>query len=119
VAIGVLTGTGPCSRRWCAGGAGRDRAVARPGRPNGPTADVLGGDLLRRDRRLSVLIGLSDGGSAAKLNSYLFGAITTTSAADLLGFAVLDGGGALRLGRAGARGSSRSATTEEYAAPAG
>jgi zinc transport system permease protein len=36
-----------------------------------------------------VLIGLSKGGSAAKLNSYLFGAITTTSPQDLTVFAGL------------------------------
>src|SRR4051794_1755713 len=36
-----------------------------------------------------VLIGLSKGGSAAKLNSYLFGAITTTSPQDLTVFASL------------------------------
>jgi zinc transport system permease protein len=36
-----------------------------------------------------VLIGLSEGGSAAKLNAYLFGAITTTSPQDLGVFAVL------------------------------
>jgi zinc transport system permease protein len=36
-----------------------------------------------------VLIGLSKDGSAANLNSYLFGAITTTSPQDLIAFAVL------------------------------
>jgi zinc transport system permease protein len=36
-----------------------------------------------------VLIGLSEGGSAAKLNAYLFGAITTTSPQDLGVFAAL------------------------------
>jgi zinc transport system permease protein len=36
-----------------------------------------------------VLIGLSKDGSAANLNAYLFGAITTTSPSDLVAFAVL------------------------------
>jgi zinc transport system permease protein len=36
-----------------------------------------------------VLIGLSDGGSSANLNAYLFGSITTTTPQDVLTFAVL------------------------------
>jgi zinc transport system permease protein len=91
VALGVLTGQAPV---WTAllaavAGAVAIELVRARGRTSGDVAlavlfygGIAGG---------VVLISLSPSGTPANLNAYLFGAITTTSTADLVTFAVLAG----------------------------
>ncbi|MBC7638839.1 MAG: metal ABC transporter permease [Rhodoferax sp.] len=91
VAAGVLTGAAPV---WTAlvaavGGAIAIELIRARGRTSGDIAlavlfygGIAGG---------VVLISLSPTGTPANLNAYLFGAITTTSRADLVTFAVLAG----------------------------
>lgn len=91
VAAGVLTGTAPV---WTAllaavAGAVAIELIRARGRTSGDIAlavlfygGIAGG---------VVLISLSPAGTPANLNAYLFGAITTTSASDLVVFAVLAG----------------------------
>lgn len=91
VAAGVLTGTAPV---WTAlvaavGGAVAIELIRARGRTSGDIAlavlfygGIAGG---------VVLISLSPAGTPANLNSYLFGAITTTTNADLVTFAALAG----------------------------
>jgi zinc transport system permease protein len=91
VALGVLTGQAPV---WTAllaavGGAVAIELVRARGRTSGDVAlavlfygGIAGG---------VVLISLSPSGTPANLNAYLFGAITTTSTADLVTFAALAG----------------------------
>jgi zinc transport system permease protein len=92
VAIGLLTGTAPVFTAlvFAVGAAVLIELLRARGGPTGATADVLLAVIFYGGIAGGVvLISLSDGGSAAKLNSYLFGAITTTSAQDLRVFAVL------------------------------
>ena len=91
VALGVLTGTAPV---WTAllaavAGAVAIELIRTRGRTGGDIAlavlfygGIAGG---------VVLISLSPAGTPANLNSYLFGAITTTTPSDLVTFAVLAG----------------------------
>ncbi len=91
VALGVLTGTAPV---WTAllaavAGAVAIELIRARGRTSGDIAlavlfygGIAGG---------VVMISLSPEGTPANLNSYLFGAITTTTDADLVTFAVLAG----------------------------
>ncbi len=89
VALGVLTGTAPVLVALAcavAGGVAIELIRAR-GRATADVAlavmfygGIAGG---------VVLIGLSAGGTPANLSSYLFGAITTTTGADLAVFAAL------------------------------
>jgi zinc transport system permease protein len=91
VALGVLTGQAPV---WTAllaavAGAVAIELVRARGHTSGAVAlavlfygGIAGG---------VVLISLSPSGTPANLNAYLFGAITTTSTADLVTFAVLAG----------------------------
>jgi zinc transport system permease protein len=91
VALGVLTGSAPV---WTAllaavAGAVAIELIRARGRTSGDIAlavlfygGIAGG---------VVLISLSPEGTPANLNSYLFGAITTTTDADLVTFAVLAG----------------------------
>lgn len=89
VAIGLLTGRSPVLVALAAAilGAVFVETVRMRGRASGDVAlaiifygGIAGG---------VVLISKAPGGSAATLNAYLFGAITTTTAADLAVFAVL------------------------------
>jgi zinc transport system permease protein len=89
VAIGLLTGRSPVLVALAAAilGAVFVETVRMRGRASGDVAlaiifygGIAGG---------VVLISKAPGGSAATLNSYLFGAITTTTAADLTVFAIL------------------------------
>lgn len=89
VAIGLLTGTAPVFTAliFAVAAAILIELLRARGRA---TADVLLAVIFYGGIAGGVvLIGLSEGGSAAKLNSYLFGAITTTSAQDLRVFAGL------------------------------
>lgn len=91
VAMGVLTGTAPV---WAAliaavGGAVAIELIRARGRTSGDIAlavlfygGIAGG---------VVLISLAPAGAPVNLNSYLFGAITTTTGTDLVTFAVLGG----------------------------
>jgi zinc transport system permease protein len=92
VAIGLLTGTAPVLTAliFAIAAAVLIELLRARGGSRGATADVLLAVIFYGGIAGGVvLIGLSDGGSAAKLNSYLFGAITTTSAEDLAVFAGL------------------------------
>jgi len=92
VAIGLLTGTAPVlTALICAVAAATLIELLRArGSSIGVTADVLLAVMFYGGIAGGVvLIGLSKDGSAASLNSYLFGAITTTSAQDLAVFATL------------------------------
>ncbi len=89
VALGFLTGTAPVGTALiCAVlGAGAIEVIRARGRATADVAlavmfygGIAGG---------VVLIGLSNQGTPASLSSYLFGAITTTTPADLVVFAVL------------------------------
>jgi zinc transport system permease protein len=89
VAIGLLTGRSPVLVALAAAvlGAVFVETVRMRGRASGDIAlaiifygGIAGG---------VVLISKAPGGSAATLNAYLFGAITTTTAADLTVFAIL------------------------------
>src|SRR3954470_5629357 len=89
VAIGLLTGTAPVLTAlvFAVAAAILIELLRARGRA---TADVLLAVIFYGGIAGGVvLIGLSKGGSAAKLNSYLFGAITTTSPQDLTVFASL------------------------------
>jgi zinc transport system permease protein len=89
VAIGLLTGTAPVLTAliFAVAAAILIELLRARGRA---TADVLLAVIFYGGIAGGVvLIGLSEGGSAAKLNAYLFGAITTTSAQDLTVFAGL------------------------------
>jgi zinc transport system permease protein len=89
VAIGLLTGTAPVFTAliFAVAAAILIELLRVHGRA---TADVLLAVIFYGGIAGGVvLIGLSKGGSAAKLNSYLFGAITTTSPQDLTVFASL------------------------------
>jgi len=89
VAIGLLTGTAPVFTAliFAVAAAILIELLRVHGRA---TADVLLAVIFYGGIAGGVvLIGLSKGGSAAKLNSYLFGAITTTSSQDLTVFASL------------------------------
>ena len=89
VAIGLLTGTAPVFTAliFAVAAAILIELLRARGRA---TADVLLAVIFYGGIAGGVvLIGLSEGGSAAKLNSYLFGAITTTSPQDLAVFAGL------------------------------
>ena len=89
VAIGLLTGTAPVLTAlvFAVAAAILIELLRARGRA---TADVLLAVIFYGGIAGGVvLIGLSKGGSAAKLNSYLFGAITTTSPEDLTVFASL------------------------------
>jgi zinc transport system permease protein len=89
VAIGLLTGTAPVFTAliFAVAAAILIELLRARGRA---TADVLLAVIFYGGIAGGVvLIGLSPGGSAAKLNAYLFGAITTTSAQDLVVFAAL------------------------------
>jgi zinc transport system permease protein len=89
VAIGLLTGTAPVFTAliFAVAAAILIELLRARGRA---TADVLLAVIFYGGIAGGVvLIGLSDGGSAAKLNAYLFGAITTTSPQDLAVFATL------------------------------
>jgi zinc transport system permease protein len=89
VAIGLLTGTAPVFTAliFAVAAAVLIELLRARGRA---TADVLLAVIFYGGIAGGVvLIGLSKGGSAAKLNSYLFGAITTTSSQDLAVFAGL------------------------------
>jgi zinc transport system permease protein len=89
VAIGLLTGTAPVLTAliFAVAAAVLIELLRARGRA---TADVLLAVIFYGGIAGGVvLIGLSTDGSAAKLNSYLFGAITTTSAQDLTVFAAL------------------------------
>jgi zinc transport system permease protein len=89
VAIGLLTGTAPVFTAliFAVAAAILIELLRARGRA---TADVLLAVIFYGGIAGGVvLIGLSEGGSAAKLNSYLFGAITTTSPQDLAVFASL------------------------------
>jgi zinc transport system permease protein len=89
VAVGLLTGNAPVATALVAAVAGAVviELVRARGRTGGDVAlavmfygGIAGG---------VVLVSRSEDGSAATLNSYLFGSITTTTAADLTVFAVL------------------------------
>jgi zinc transport system permease protein len=89
VAVGLLTSTAPVLTALAAAVAGAlaVELVRARGRTSGDVAlavlfygGIAGG---------VVLIGKAPGGSPATLTSYLFGAITTTTAQDLQAFAVL------------------------------
>ena len=91
VAAGVLTGSAPVWTALVAAivGAVTIELIRARGRTSGDIAlavlfygGIAGG---------VVLISLSPEGTPANLNSYLFGAITTTSTTDLITFAVLAG----------------------------
>ncbi len=91
VALGVLTGTAPVWTALVAAvvGAVAIELIRTRGRTSGDIAlavlfygGIAGG---------VVLISLSPAGTPANLNSYLFGAITTTTPSDLVTFAVLAG----------------------------
>jgi zinc transport system permease protein len=89
VAIGLLTGTAPVFTAliFAVAAAVLIELLRARGRA---TADVLLAVIFYGGIAGGVvLIGLSEGGSAAKLNAYLFGAITTTSPQDLGVFATL------------------------------
>jgi zinc transport system permease protein len=89
VAIGLLTGTAPVLTAliFAVAAAVVIELLRARGRA---TADVLLAVMFYGGIAGGVvLIGLSKDGSAANLNSYLFGAITTTSPSDLLAFATL------------------------------
>jgi zinc transport system permease protein len=89
VAIGLLTGTAPVFTAliFAVAAAVLIELLRVRGRA---TADVLLAVLFYGGIAGGVvLIGLSDDGSAANLNSYLFGAITTTTRQDLAVFAGL------------------------------
>jgi zinc transport system permease protein len=89
VAIGLLTGTAPVLTAlvFAVAAAVVIELLRARGRA---TADVLLAVMFYGGIAGGVvLIGLSKDGSAANLNSYLFGAITTTSPQDLRAFAVL------------------------------
>jgi len=89
VAIGLLTGTAPVFTAliFAVAAAVLIELLRARGRA---TADVLLAVIFYGGIAGGVvLIGLSEGGSAAKLNAYLFGAITTTSPQDLIVFASL------------------------------
>ena len=91
VALGLLTGTAPTLTALVVAGAGAGaiELVRARGRAS---ADVLLAVMFYGGIAGGVLlIGLSAGGSAANLTSYLFGAITTTTSADLTVFGVLAG----------------------------
>lgn len=92
VAVGLLTGNEPVLTALAfsvAAAAGIELLRSRGG-PAGATADVLLAVIFYGGIAGGVvLISLSDGGSTAKLNSYLFGAIVTTTPSDLAVFAVL------------------------------
>jgi zinc transport system permease protein len=89
VAIGLLTGTAPVFTALVAAVAAA--VVIELLRARGrATADVILAVMFYGGIAGGVvLIGLSKDGSAANLNAYLFGAITTTSRQDLLVFAAL------------------------------
>lgn len=92
VAIGLLTGTAPVFTAlvFAIGAAVLIEVLRARGGSTGATADVLLAVIFYGGIAGGVvLIGLSGGGSAAQLNTYLFGAITTTSGPDLVVFAVL------------------------------
>ena len=92
VAVGLLTGTAPVLTALVCSvlGAVAIEVLRARGRA---TADVLLAVLFYGGIAGGVvLIGLSRDGQAATLNSYLFGAITTTSTGDLAAFAVLSAG---------------------------
>ncbi|MFN0282708.1 MAG: metal ABC transporter permease [Kineosporiaceae bacterium] len=89
VALGVLTGTAPVlvALACAVAGAVAIELIRARGRATADVAlavmfygGIAGG---------VVLIGLSAGGTPANLSSYLFGAITTTTGADLAVFAAL------------------------------
>lgn len=89
VAIGVLTGTSPVGVALVVSviGAVAVELVRRRGRGDGDVAlailfygGIAGG---------VVIISQADGGTPANLNTYLFGAITTTTTGDLVTFAAL------------------------------
>lgn len=89
VAIGLLTGTAPVLTAliFAVAAAVVIELLRARGRA---TADVLLAVMFYGGIAGGVvLIGLSKDGSAANLNSYLFGAITTTSPSDLVAFATL------------------------------
>jgi zinc transport system permease protein len=89
VAIGLLTGTAPVFTAliFAVAAAVVIEVLRARGRA---TADVLLAVMFYGGIAGGVvLIGLSKDGSAANLNSYLFGAITTTSPSDLYAFATL------------------------------
>lgn len=92
VAIGLLTGTAPVltALLLAIGAAVLIEVLRSRGGPTGATADVLLAVIFYGGIAGGVvLVGLSDGGSVSRLNSYLFGAITTTSRSDLVVFAIL------------------------------
>ncbi|MFZ0323738.1 MAG: metal ABC transporter permease [Actinomycetes bacterium] len=89
VAVGILTGTAPVFTALIAAvlGAVVIEVVRLRGRTSGDVAlailfygGIAGG---------VVLVGLSPNGSAATLNTYLFGSITTTTPLDVVVFALL------------------------------
>ena len=89
VAIGLLTGTAPVFTALIFAVAAAVLIELLRARGQA-TADVLLAVIFYGGIAGGVvLIGLSEGGSAAKLNAYLFGAITTTSVQDLTVFASL------------------------------
>ena len=89
VAVGILTSAAPVLTALAAAvaGAAAVELIRARGRTSGDLAlallfygGIAGG---------VVIISLAPGGTPGNLNSYLFGAITTTTAADLVVFAVL------------------------------
>ena len=118
VALGLLTGSAPTLTALvvAAAGAGAVELVRARGRAS---ADVLLAVMFYGGIAGGVLLmGLSPNGTPANLTSYLFGAITTTTAADLVVFGVLSAAVLLAVGTLAPR-LFVATNDEEYARASG